>query len=375
MKRLLIATDSFLPRWDGISRFLSELLPELAKHYETTVIAPQFEGKFIAPKGVRVVRIPLSRFVLGDYRSPQFKSSIIRKEVENADILFSQTIGPIGALSIFEASKKKKPIIAYIHSIEWELFTFSLNPKPLARQMLHSISKIIARVVYNKCSLLLVPSREIGEFITLNGIKTQKKVLHMGTDVHKFAPTHDKSAAKKSLGLNPNAQVIGYLGRLGREKDLQTLYRAFLRLQKHFPDAQLLVVGEGIAEVKKFFEAKKGIFLAGQQDDTVPYYQAMDVYVLPSLTETSSLSTIEAMSCGVPVVCTPVGYVRVYVRNGFNGYLFPRRNSFALAHRLKALLSNAPLREKLGKNARRTAITQFSWDRTVREMKQVLEFF
>ena len=192
--------------------------------------------------------------------------------------------------------------------------------------------------------------------------------------VNKFLPPVDKAKIKAELGLKP-APVIGFVGRLGREKDLQTLYRAFIRVQKHFPEAQLLIVGEGIKELKDIFADKKNVHAVGFQGDTVPYYQAMDIYVLSSLTETSSLSTIEAMACGVPVVCTPVGYVKTYVRNNYNGYLFPRRNSFVLAQRLKFLLKNEQKRLAMGKNARKTAVTDFSWDKMVKELKQVLEFF
>ncbi|MEK6967886.1 MAG: glycosyltransferase family 4 protein [Nanoarchaeota archaeon] len=375
MKKLLIATDSFLPRWDGISRFLSEIIPFLSEDYEITVIAPDFPGNTPPFKGLRIVRVPLGKFVFGDYQLPKFKLALVRKEVSRADIVFSQTIGPVGTFAVFEASRKKKPIISYIHSIEWELFTYSLKPRPFIRPVLHAAFKMLARVVYNRCKLLLVPSREIGEFITHNGIKTQKKILHMGTDVHKFSPPHDKAAIKQSLGLNPKAPVIGFVGRLGREKNLQTLYRSFVRVQKHVPSAQLLIVGEGVLELKELFAGKKNIFAVGFQNNTVPYYQAMDVYVLPSLTETSSLSTMEAMACGVPVVCTPVGYVKTYVRPGYNGFLFPRRKSFSLAHHLKTLLNDEQLRLEMGKNARKTALSQFSWERMIKDLKQVLEFF
>jgi len=374
MKKLLVATDNFLPRWDGISRFLSEILPPLSKEYDITVIAPAFNGNIPSMSGIKIIRIPLMKMILGDYQPSKLKFSLISEQIKKADIVFSQTIGPIGTLAVLEASRKKKPVVAYIHSIEWELFTFSLKLKPFIRPFLHTTTKILARLVYNRCSLLLVPSREIGDFITHNGIKTQKKVLNMGMDVNKFLPPVDKAKIKAELGLKP-APVIGFVGRLGREKDLQTLYRAFIRVQKHFPEAQLLIVGEGIKELKNIFADKKNVHAVGFQGDTVPYYQAMDIYVLSSLTETSSLSTIEAMACGVPVVCTPVGYVKTYVRNNYNGYLFPRRNSFVLAQRLKFLLKNEQKRLAMGKNARKTAVTDFSWDKMVKELKQVLEFF
>ena len=60
-KRLLIATDNFLPRWDGISRFLSEIIPRLTEHYEITVVAPDF-GTYEDPN-ITIIKIPLSKFL------------------------------------------------------------------------------------------------------------------------------------------------------------------------------------------------------------------------------------------------------------------------------------------------------------------------
>ncbi len=376
-KKLLIATDSFLPRWDGISRFLSEIIPHLAKDFDITVLAPNYSGSAKSDfEGVKIIRFPiLGKVSFGDYPPARAKIRIIKEQVAIADVVFTHTIGPIGALTVFEAWRTKKPVVSYIHSIEWELFTLSVSTKPIVRGAIDFISRNYARLVYNRCTLLLVPSREIGEFITHNGIKTQKKVLHMGTDVSIFSPTKDKEMTKRDIGLDPAGIVIGYAGRLGREKDLVTLYRAFLRVQKQNPSAQLLIVGDGVAEIKKMFSSRKGIFAVGKQDSIVSYYQAMDIFVLPSLTETTSLVTIEAMSCGVPVIATPVGYVKSYVRPGFNGFLFPRKNSFALASKLQKLIADKDLRETLGKNARRTALTQFSWDKRIIELKQVFDLF
>ena len=373
-KKLLIGTDSFLPRWDGISRFLNEILPALAHDYDVTVIAPDFKGTAQAPHGIKIIRIPLWGMTLGDYKPPKLNFAVIKKAVSEADIIFTQTIGPIGAMSVFEGRRQKKNVVAYIHSIEWELFTFSISPNRGFRSLLYNFTKIAARFIYNKCDLLLVPSREIADFISHEGIRTQKKVLHMGTDLNKFLPPKNKAEAKKLVGLDPDSIVIGFVGRLGKEKSLSTLYRAFLRIKKNHK-VQLLIVGNGVPEIRNLFTGKEGIVYAGHQDDVVPYYQAMDISVLPSLTETSSLSTIEAMACGVPVVCTPVGYVRIYVKPGVNGFLFPRKNSFALAHHLKKLITDEKLRLELGNNARKLAITQFSWEKMVQELKQVLELY
>jgi glycosyltransferase involved in cell wall biosynthesis len=117
---------------------------------------------------------------------------------------------------------------------------------------------------------------------------------------------------------------------------------------------------------------QKNMILAGSKDNVVPYLQAMDIYVLPSLTETTSISTLEAMSCGLPVVVTPVGFIRRYIKEGKNGVFFPKRNSGILARKLNGLIKSESLRQKLGSNARKTVIQKFNWDRTVKGIESAL---
>jgi len=373
MKKLLIATDSFLPRWDGIARFLNEIIPKLSDKYEITVIAPRFKGKLKDLKNIKIIRIPLSRIHVGDYTLARISIKKIISAVKQADIVWTQTIGPIGMPSILIARFFKKPIAAYIHSLEWELFSKSLSPKNPFRKLIYSFTKLITRKLYNKCSLLLVPSLEVAEILNWHSIRTKKRVVHLGTDTLKFSPPEDKSIAKKKIGINPKHLVIGFTGRIGREKNIVTLYRAFLRVRKLYNNLTLLIIGKGVKELKLMLESKKDIIVVESADNIVPYLQAMDIYVMPSLTETSSLSTMEAMSCGIAVVSTPVGYIKGYIKNNYNGLFFNKKNSYELSKKISDLLNNKNLRIKLGENARKTIIAFYNWDKTTNGINKVLE--
>ncbi len=373
--RILIATDSFLPRWDGIARFLDEVIPRLSREYHISVLAPEFRGEFKGYDNVTISRFRASWIKLADYNISFPSRKIIREYVKEADIVWTQTIGPIGAFAVLEAKKQNKPVIAYIHSIEWELFTKSLSLIAPLEKFVYNLTKRYARFLYNKCDLLLVPSKEIAEIFRLSGISAQKKILHLGTNASKFAPSNDKAAVKAKLGIFPKMKVVGFAGRIGKEKDILTLYRAFVRIQKNHDDVALVIVGQDLAGVTKSFRDKANIKVIGYTNDIISYLQAMDVYVLPSLTETTSLSTIEAMSCGLPVVVTKVGYVAEYVKDSHNGFFFPKRNSYILSRIIEKLLEDERLRERIGRNARNTVIEQFSWEATIKQLKEVLEVF
>lgn len=374
MKRLLISTDCFLPRWDGVTRFLIELVPYLKEEYEITILAPEFEGTLNLPlefNTIRIIRFPLIKIQFGDIYFTRFHYRRIKQIVKNIDLIFNQTLGPIGVCTISAAHRLNKPCIAFTHSIEWELTTRSIK---YGKRLAKILTKKWARFFYNRCDLLLVPSIEVEEKFTWNDIHTPKHIVHLGTDTTKFCPPLDKATAKEAIGLQKQNIVIGFSGRVSREKNLVTLYRAFRKLEKTYPSLKLLIVGKGVHDVESIFSSSRNIHLAGSVDNVVPYLQSMDIFVLPSLTETTSLATMEAMACGVPVVTTPVGYVKEYVTERYNGLFFPFQNSTVLAMKIELLLQNPLLCEMLGKNARKTMAEKFSWKTTVEEIKSQLRF-
>jgi glycosyltransferase involved in cell wall biosynthesis len=371
-KKLVIASDCFLPRWDGITRFLIEIIPKLREDYDVTIIAPEFSGEFKQIDGITVIRLPTTKVRFGDIRFSWFYYFKIKKIIKECDILFTQTIGPIGLCAIRAAKKLKKPSLAFIHSVEWELATKSIDKFKL---FINIGMKMLIKNYYNKVSMLIVPSLEVGELYRKSGVKTQYKVVHLGTNVHKFVPPKNKAEAKKALGIDPNFKVIGFSGRIGREKNLITLYRAFRRIEKKYEHIKLLVVGKGIKSLEDEFSSRRNLIMPGSVNNVVDYLQAMDIFVLPSLTETSSLATMEAMACGLPVITTPVGYVKDYIIEKENGMFFPFKNSLVLSLKLEILLKDEELRKTLGENARQTIVEKFTWDKTAIKIRDYLRYF
>jgi glycosyltransferase involved in cell wall biosynthesis len=368
MKKLLIATDCFLPRWDGIVRFLLEIIPKLKEEYEITILTPNF-GEYEKISDVIVKQFSVFKINFGDIEFSGFNYLKIKKYVNDSDLVFVQTIGPIGTDAIKAAKRLKKPVIAYVHSIEWELTTRSLNK---FKWLINKLTKWYARRHYNRCDLLIVPSIEVEEKHKKNGIITSKEIVHLGTDTEKFKPIINKKDAKLKLGFDPYQKIIGFSGRIGREKDLITLYRAFRRIEKKFPDVKLLIVGKGVKELEDIFSSSRNIIMPGSVNNVEDYYRAMDIFVLPSLTETSSLATMEAMSSGLPVCTTPVGFVKEYIQEKKNGMFFPFKNSLVLSMKLEMLLENDVLRETLGKEARKTIMSKFRWEHTIERISEIL---
>jgi glycosyltransferase involved in cell wall biosynthesis len=372
-KKLVIASDSFMPRWDGIARFLSDLIPNIKDIYDITVLAPEHQGEFKPIEGVKIIRFPLSFLKFGDFVLPTADLKLIKQTIKEADIVMINSIGPIGAFSIIYAHKFKKPSCAYIHSIDWELWAKATTYSHALQYLVHFFSKIYARWLYRKCTIIIVPSHEVSQLFNAEHILNAKVIVNLGIDNEKFKPAQNKEEAKEKIGFPPKSIVIGYTGRIAREKDLMTLLMAYKRLKKRHKQLKLLIVGEGLDSIKQQLLSVEGVTVTGFKSDVIPYLQAMDIYVLPSLTETSSLSTMEAMSSGLPVVVTKVGNLKRYIKERINGLLFPKTNVTVLSLKLDWLLQKESVRASIGRNARDTIVNHYSWNKTVEGIKKVLE--
>ncbi len=372
--KLLIATDCFLPRWDGIARFLDELLPHLAPSYDITIIAPDFPGEYTPSYNAKIIRVPLQPFSFGDYKPARFASSIISQHIQECDIVWSQTAASIAYLAKKFARKYKKPHLTYIHSIDWQLVERAAG-KNIFRNVFRAIALRHVRNLLKDANLIMVPSQEVIENLRWYGINSPCKVIPLGVNTHNFIPAQSRAEAKRLIGLDSSSPVIGYVGRLSREKDLPTLFSAIEQVRMEFTNVTVLIVGDGLNEIKHRYMNIHNVHFVGSQNNVVPYLQAMDAYVLPSLIETTSLTTLEAMSCETPIVATKVGMVKEYISEKENGLLFPQKNHYVLALKLKWILQNPNKARTMAKNARQTVIDNFDWQITTKRIKAIFDAF
>lgn len=377
MKKLLIATDNFLPRWDGVARVLIEILPYLSKEFDVTIICPN-NGKIQHDLNADIVKINLSSWQVGDYQIPTYNSKVVKDEVKKADIVFSQTLGPIGSTAIRVANRYNKKIACYTHNIEWELVPLATGYGRLKR-FLGVFVRLFTKYHYNKVDLMFVPSKTIGENLEYFNIKSKKEVVHLGVNTNVFKPRKELTKTQKTnlkkyeeeLGLQ-HKYVIGMHGRLAREKNVVTLLRAFKWIHKKHENAHLLIVADGLKSIGNKLRGKNHITWIKRSDTVQKELQLMNVYVTTSLTETTSLSTLEAMSCALPIISTPVGFVKEYIKDGVNGLLFEFKSSYELQKKLSLLINNESLAKNMGEKARKKVVDNFQWKNTAHKLLQHL---
>lgn len=159
--------------------------------------------------------------------------------------------------------------------------------------------------------------------------------------------------ARDALGIDPDALLIGSVGRLVGLKNHRLLIEQVPSLLPRFPTLRVVLVGEGpleqeLRELAMSMGIADRVILTGPRNDVAALLPAFDVFALPSLTEGLSIALLEASSAGLAIVASDVGGNPEIVHDGTTGRLFPPADGSALLAVLGELLADAGLRERLG---------------------------
>jgi glycosyltransferase involved in cell wall biosynthesis len=188
------------------------------------------------------------------------------------------------------------------------------------------------------------------------------EVIENGIDVQRYEPVGDRTSVRKCLGLEPGRRYVANIARHHPVKDQVTLLRAFATVAAECPDADLLLVGDGPLRrdhelLVEDLELTARVKFLGVRSDVPDILKAVDVFALTSVSEAASLTLMEAMAAGVPVVVTAVGGNPEIVRDGREGLLVPRGDAEATATALLRLLHNPGAAAAMGA-AGRTRVHQ-----------------
>ena len=203
-----------------------------------------------------------------------------------------------------------------------------------------------------------------------------------GVDVERFSP--GPSDLRYRLGLPQDAPVVGFVGRMTRDKGLPELVEAFDAILASKPDVHLLLVGwfdasEDVLgyDLRSRIMKHPRIHATGYVADTAPYYRAMDVMVLPTWREGFPNVVLEAAASGIPVITTLATGSRDAVVPEVTGLLIPPGYPAAIRESVLQLLDNPERRRRMGAAARSWVLGHYVNDRvlgrTVRFYKSLLD--
>ena len=174
-----------------------------------------------------------------------------------------------------------------------------------------------------------------------------------------------RTAYRSMLGIAPDDLVLGYVGRLVRDKGIVELAGAWERLSREDPRLRLILVGPPEADdavppmVIERLASDPRVRLVGSVSDIAPFYAAMDVVVLPTYREGLPNVPLEAAAMGLPVVATAIPGCVDAVLDGVTGTLVPPRDAETLTIAIRAYVDDPELRRRHGEAGRARVLTEF----------------
>jgi len=233
------------------------------------------------------------------------------------------------------------------------------------------IERIFAR--FTDCMVALTDG-EKDDYINLSVCPPEKIFkIHSGVDIKQFMNSNGNRVQKRrSLGLDQNDAVIGFVGWLLPIKGPEYLLKAMDDVWHAYPETSLVLVGKGDLDLALRAEALRKnvngrVKFLGWRDDVDEIIPLFDMLVLPSLNEGMGRVLVEAMAAAKPVVASRVGGIPDLVRDGETGYLVPPADEKALADGIKKLLAEPENAKQMGLRGREHC-QQFSLESMIEKL-------
>ncbi len=346
-------SESFLPSVNGVTNSVLRMLEHLKRRGdEAIVIAPKHpDGMPTSYQGFPVYATSSMSLVwYPELRLSTTRNRTIKKMFAQfrPDVVHLAAPFALGHTGILAASKLGIPTVA-LYQTE--------VPKYVATYGYPAVEPLFWRYVkrmHNMATMTLAPSSYTRDELERRGFE-RVQVWGRGVDAERFSPAKRNQSLHDSWA--PNGEtVIAYMGRLGREKQVEDL-----RVLLNLPNTKLVVIGDGPKRKELETMLPGAIFTGMKTGDELPVYLASaDIFVHPGETETFGQTLQEAQASGLPVVATGKGGPIDIVRDRFNGYLYPPGELGALRSSVAGLVSDPDKRQAFGQAGRRRALNR-SW--------------
>ena len=205
------------------------------------------------------------------------------------------------------------------------------------------------------------------------------EIIFNGVPLDEFREVSDSAAAEaaEELGIGADTPVVGTVARLEEQKGITHFLNAVPAVKEECPDVKVLIVGDGTLRGALEEEARQlgiadNVIFTGERRDVPRLYKLMDVKVISSIYEGTTLTVFEAMATGTPVVATTVDGVEEVIEDGATGMLVPPKDAASIAEAVTDLLTN-PDRARLLSERAEQAVKQYDVRTSMRRIENLYE--
>jgi len=371
-------TQFYSPFSGGVKRYLHEKIAYIRNYLpedEHVLVVPGSKTEVETDVQSRIysIRSPLVS------RSSRYRALLNLRAIEEIlererpDLIESSDPYQIGWKAIAVGRALKVPVVGFYHSHFPEAYLKG-TARFLGKRGSHRAMKLTrayVRKLYNRFQATLVPSERLADLLSEWGVHNVRPVrLGVNTDVFNPA-SYDAPATRQSLGVEADQKLLLYVGRLAREKNTQTLFRAFELLRMRDRNKfHLLIIGDGpqrqrVQKLRQRMRSISWISYCTDSADLARYYRAADLFVHPGVQETFGLVALESQACGTPVVGIRGSYMDRIICHE-QGSWADEDTPEALAGAIEG--SSAKKLTTLGMSAAQTAENLYSWPRVFEEL-------
>ena len=360
--KILLTSDTYENQINGVSCSVITLRDELRKKghdVRVLTLSSNKESKMVK-----------TDYLIGSFSVPfypdarqtlKFKDKIIDDIVKwNPDIIHIQTEFSIGKISKKIAKICGCPYINTSHTMYEDYTTYVIPSKKIGKVL----ARKFVKKAYRDSNAIIAPTKKTKELLESYGINNPIHIIPTGIDLDRFkkkVSPLEKSKLKAKLNLTSKSKILVSIGRVAKEKNLDEIIEFLPDLVKKDKDIVLLIGGDGpyrkkIEDKVKKLNMEKYVRFLGMipPHDTYKYYQLGDIFVCASTSETQGITYIEALACGIPLVCRYDKCLDGVVIDDYNGYTYSKKEEY-IKYIFK-IFNNKSLHKKLKNNAYESSI-------------------
>ncbi|MEG1953380.1 MAG: glycosyltransferase [Hydrogenoanaerobacterium sp.] len=350
--RVALFTETYLPQINGVVthvKILKEGLEKLGN--QVLVVTADYDARRHYVKD-GVLHCPAKRLrrIYNNGIAPPISEKRLKFIKDfNPDIIHIHNEFGIGLSGIMAAKRLRRPLVYTLHTMYDEYIYYIAPPRLVGfvTKFSHRYVKMLAK----NASALTGPSEKCAVYFKDAGVDKKVNVIPNSVELESFKPENiteeKKKAFRAKYGIPDNQMLACFVGRLGREKSVDVVLDYWAKGINPEDKIHLIIIGDGPCKEELEKQAKAlGIadmvtFTgAVQHNELPPYLASCDIYITASLSDTNSISMLEGMATGLPVLQRLDPLNADQVRDGENGFVFDSAES--MAEKLRSLKNKKP---------------------------------
>ena len=353
-------TDTYFPQINGVGTSTYTLAKQLRNlGHNVYIFTPKDPNATYGPYEEGVIRMPSMPFIfINSFRVGLFYSpaALVKIAHLDLDIIHTQTEFSLGTFGKIFSKTFGIPMVHTYHTMYQDYVHYIVNGALITTSMAHSFSRIFC----NFAADVIAPTAKVKSSLLQYGVTKDINIIPTGIDINKFRASNYSEneiiKQKQALGIKDNNKIILFVGRIAKEKSIDTVLNQLPDVFAKDPKIKFLIVGDGphkenLEHLVADLGISDNVIFAGAKPwaEIGKYYQLGDIFISASVSETQGLTFIEAMAAGLPVIAKNDPCIDGVIVDEENGVIF--ENHSDIGEKILSLLNDNTKYANLSKNA------------------------